>query len=273
MSNTRLIKLEEDFIPTHLNIKENPKLSAYLTEILGLVNQKRDTLANQLSLMNDENLPEIEEILLLQILNPLNHQLQVFMNEERVSAWDLYSLFSEAFASLSTYLSKDRKPSLTFFYFHNDFNKTFDLLQDHLREYLSQTIDQKVISLSLEETSPNVWQSKIFDKHLLEEAEFIIAVRADIPSDELRQQLSSQLKIGSTQKIHNLVNYALPGVPLTPLPVVPRRLPFFAGYVYFLLDKSHPEWQNILQSTGIAFHLSGHFPGFKMELLATFEHL
>lgn len=273
VSNTNLVKLDETFLATYLNIKTNAKLCAFLTEILGLISQKRDNLANQLSLMNDENLLEIEEVLLLQILNQYEQYLQNLANEERVSAFDFYSLLSGAYAAFSTYLSKNRKPDFSFLYFHNDFNKTFDPLQENLREYLSHTIQQKAFSLSLKEESLNLWSATIFDKNLLDEAEFIIAVSADIPTEELRQQLPSQLKIGSIEGIHNLVNYAIPGVNITALSVVPRRLPFFAGYVYFLLDKSHSEWQNILESTGVAFHLSGNFPSFKIEFLASYEEL
>ncbi|MBY0462871.1 MAG: type VI secretion system baseplate subunit TssK [Alphaproteobacteria bacterium] len=273
INNTGLIKLDETFLPTFLNSKASEKLSSLLTEMLGLISQKRDTLANQLSVMNDENLPEIEEVLFLQILNQYEQHLQNLANEERVTAFDLYSFLSQAFAAFSTYLSKSRKPDSNFLYYHNDFNKTFDPLAESLREYLSHTIQQKVFSLLLKQESSNLWSTTIFDKDLLDEADFVIAVSADIPSEELHQQLPSQLKIGSIDGIHDLITYAIPGINLTLLSVVPRRMPYFAGHVYFLLDKSHPEWQNILQSTGIAFHLSGNFPNFKMEFLASSEEL
>jgi type VI secretion system protein ImpJ len=77
-----------------------------------------------------------------------------------------------------------------------------------------------------------------------------------------------QLKLGPVEKIRDLVNLQLPGVPVLPLPVAPRQIPYHAGFVYFELDQSHDLWAQLKTSGGIAMHLPDDFPGLGLELWA-----
>jgi type VI secretion system protein ImpJ len=99
-------------------------------------------------------------------------------------------------------------------------------------------------------------------------AVFILAARADLPAEELRRRFPAQSKIGPAEKIRDLVNLQLPGLPVQPLPVAPRQIPFHAGYVYFELDQTHEMWSQLKGSAGIALHVSGEFPGLGLELWA-----
>jgi len=69
-------------------------------------------------------------------------------------------------------------------------------------------------------------------------------------------------------KIRDLVMAALPGVPVHPVPVAPRHIPFHAGFVYFELDQSNELWNQIRTSGEIAMFVSGDFPGLTMEFWA-----
>ena len=78
----------------------------------------------------------------------------------------------------------------------------------------------------------------------------------------------SQIKIGTVEKIRDLVNLQLPGIGLRALPVAPRQIPYHAGLVYFELDRSHELWRELESSGGFAMHLSGDFPGINMQFWA-----
>ena len=96
---------------------------------------------------------------------------------------------------------------------------------------------------------------------------FILAARADLPAEELRRRFPAQLKIGPVEKIRDLVNSALPGVPVNAVPVAPRQIPFHAGFAYFELDQSHELWARSTTSGGIAMHVAGEFPGLATGVL------
>jgi type VI secretion system protein ImpJ len=70
------------------------------------------------------------------------------------------------------------------------------------------------------------------------------------------------------ERIRQLVNAALPGIELKPLPVAPRQIPFRAGYTYFELDQHSQFWKEMSSSGGFAMHVGGDFPGLEMEFWA-----
>ena len=108
----------------------------------------------------------------------------------------------------------------------------------------------------------------IADRKLISNADFVLAVEADIPPEKIRSHFAAQSKIGPVEEIRQLVNSALPGIQLTPLPVAPRQIPYHSKSVYFSVDGSSPLWGKMTTTGGIAVHVSGDYPGLKMELWA-----
>ena len=100
---------------------------------------------------------------------------------------------------------------------------------------------------------------------------FVLCVQADVPTENLRRLFPSQVKIGAVEHIRDLVNVAIPGIAVRPLPVAPRQLPYHSGTVYFDLDRSGPLWKQLQKpggSGGLALFVGGEFPGLEMELWA-----
>ena len=78
----------------------------------------------------------------------------------------------------------------------------------------------------------------------------------------------SQTKIGSIDNIRDLINLQLPGIEMKPMPVVPRALPYHAGYTYFELDKASDEWNALTNTAAIAVHIAGDFANLSLQLWA-----
>jgi type VI secretion system protein ImpJ len=97
---------------------------------------------------------------------------------------------------------------------------------------------------------------------------FVLSVQADMATETLRKMFPAQVKIGAVEHIRELVNVALPGIGIRPLPVAPRQIPFHAGASYFELDRNSPHWQQMQSSGGFAIHVSGEFPNLRLELWA-----
>ena len=103
---------------------------------------------------------------------------------------------------------------------------------------------------------------------MFKQAVFVLAVRADMPADDLLRRFPLTVKIGSVEKIKDLVNLALPGITLRPLPVAPRQIPYHAGFAYFELERGSPHWADLETSGGIAIHVGGNLPGLQLEFWA-----
>ena len=124
------------------------------------------------------------------------------------------------------------------------------------------------IPIPIEAKKFGISVATVADRALYTTAVFILAARADLPAEELRRRFPAQLKLGPVEKIRDLVNLQLPGVPVHPVPVAPRQIPYHAGFVYFELDQTNELWGQLKTSGGVALHVAGEFPGLALEFWA-----
>ena len=96
----------------------------------------------------------------------------------------------------------------------------------------------------------------------------VLAVKAQLPVEQLQQQFPLQSKIADPEQIRERIALQLPGVALRHLPVAPRHLPYHAGFSYFELDQQHPDWTPLIRSAQLALHVAGEFPGLELQLWA-----
>jgi type VI secretion system protein ImpJ len=169
---------------------------------------------------------------------------------------------------LSTFTTGAKRPPRLDTYQHNRLRESFEPVIAALRASLSAVLEQAAIPIPIEAKKFGIHVAAVADRTLYSTAVFVLAARADLAAEELRQRFPAQIKIGPVEKIRDLVNLQLPGVPLHPAPVAPRQIPYHAGFVYFELDQSHELWNQLKSSGGIAFHVGGEFPALAMELWA-----
>ncbi len=129
-------------------------------------------------------------------------------------------------------------------------------------------LEQTALAIPVQERKFGVWVAVIPDPGLLDNAQFVLAVRADLPSEELRRRLPSTAKIGPVEQIRDLVNLQLPGIGLAPMAVAPRQIPYHAGHVYFEFETQSPLWRALRGAGGLALHLGNEFPGLGVQLWA-----
>ena len=153
-------------------------------------------------------------------------------------------------------------------YRHEQLRETFLPVMEDLRQSLSMVMDTHAVPIPLEERQFGIRVAVMRDPELLKSATFVLMVNAHLPPETVRNSFPRQVKIGSVEKIRDLVNLQLPGIALRPLPVAPRQLPFRAGHTYFELDKGSEYWQQLATSAGFAMHVAGEFPGLHMEFWA-----
>jgi type VI secretion system protein ImpJ len=133
---------------------------------------------------------------------------------------------------------------------------------------LSEVLEHGAISIPIESKKFGISVAIVADRALFSTHVFVLAARADLPAEELRRRFPAQLKVGPVEKIRDLVTLQLPGVPVQPVPVAPRQIPFHAGFAYFELDQTSELWQQLKSSGGVALHIAGEFPGLALEFWA-----
>jgi type VI secretion system protein ImpJ len=264
----RQVVLDDRFIPTVLDSKAAPRLAKFIAELQGLFHQRGEALAGRVSATGRGSAAEIAEFLLLQVVNRYEPLVAHFVSAGLVHPEDLYRFCVSAAGELATLTSSSKRPPAFPAYQHERLRETYDPVMTAMRAALSAVLEQAAIPIPIEPKKFGISVATVVDRALFGSAVFILAARADMQTEDLRRRFPAQLKLGPVERIRDLVNLQLPGVPVSALPVAPRQIPFHAGFVYFELDQSNELWQQLRSSGGIGMHVAGEFPGLKMEFWA-----
>jgi type VI secretion system protein ImpJ len=239
-----------------------------MTELQGLLHQRADALAGRVSATGRGGAAEIAEFLMLQTINRYEPLVTHFVDGGLVHPEDVYRLCAAAAGELSTFTAVSKRPPKFPAYEHTRLRESFEPVIAALRSALSAVFDQAAIEIPIEPKKFGLNVATVGDRSLFKSAVFVLAVRSDMPAEELRRRFPAQLKIGPVEKIRDLVNLQLAGVPVQAVPVAPRQIPYHAGFVYFELDQGNDHWAQLQTSGGVALHVAGEFPGLKMQFWA-----
>lgn len=262
------VVLEEHYIPTVLNANEALRLAAFLKELQGLLHHRGEALAARAVASVRGAAAEIADFLMLQSVNRYEPVIDHYVSSRLVHPEDLYRLCLEIAGDLATLTTNSRRPEKLPSYRHEDLRACYDPLMAALRAHLSVVLEQNAVPIPLQKKRFNIEVGMVNDKALFENAAFVLAARAEVPAEELRRGFPAQVTIASVEAIAKLVNDHLPGVPIQALSVVPRQIPFHAGYTYFELDRNHARFRELRSGGGIAIHVPDSFPGLALELWA-----
>lgn len=262
------IILDAKFVPPCLNIKVSPVLTSFLQELQGLLHNRGVDLAARVTKPGVSGLSSMLDFLLLQLVNRYEAFMHHFARLENLHPEHLYEELLKLYGELATVTNPDKRLNQKLEYKHDDLAKTFLPVIDGLRQSLSVVLDQTAIPLEIQNSQQGIRVALLKDKSLLDDANFILAVKANVSADNLRNRFPAQIKIGPVEKIRGLINIQLPGIALEVLSVAPPEIPYHAGFTYFKLDRNSQFWKYMSSSSGFAFHISGDFPGLELEFWA-----
>nr|WP_314539448.1 type VI secretion system baseplate subunit TssK [uncultured Massilia sp.] len=264
----RQVVLDAAYCPPALRIEAAAPLAGFVDELVGLLRQRAESLAARLSQPGAAGAAEVADFLLLQVLNRGQALVMHLAATAGLHPEALYRELVQLAGELATFSQADRLAPRYPAYRHDALAESFAPLMLDLRRALAAVLDAHTVAIPLEERQFGIRVAVLPDQDLLRSATFVLAVQAHMPPEAIRSTFPPQVKLGSVEKIRDLVNLQLPGIGLRPLPVAPRQLPFLAGYTYFELDRGSECWQQLLHSAGFAMHVAGNFPGLQMRFWA-----
>ena len=235
--------LDEAFYPMSLHINAMPAFMKKLAELSDLISLRTQNIVSRIGRPEQSGVGKVHPLSVYELLASLRSELTTFVLKER---------FSETFYD----------------YLHENPATSLEPLFNDIKSYLSIVTNTKVVPLPVVARQYGIYTAQVNDASLYSTAEFIIAVKAHLQPELLKNQFIQQTKISSIEQINQLVHLQLPGVPVSALPVAPRYLPYHSGFMYFQLDKTSPYWENLLTSSGFGFHITGNYPGLEIEFWA-----
>ena len=260
------VMFDDRYIPPTLDIDAAARLGGGLSDIVGRASQRAEELALRAVEATDGGSDTFVSFLLLQALNrwiPVMEHLQFLptVHPER-----LYEMLVSMAGELATLIRAERKAPPLPRYDHENPQTCFEPVFDLLQSMLSAVFERSAMQLPLNQAGPGAYVSPITDHNLYASGYFYLAVAAASPVEEIRGLFPSVAKIGPVQKMRQIVDSALPGVPLRHTPTPPPQLRVLPGFVYFELDRGVADWREFQQATALGLHVAGDWPQLKLEL-------
>ncbi|MCH8498327.1 MAG: type VI secretion system baseplate subunit TssK [Marinobacter sp.] len=264
--NEKEVKIDRNFMPPSLDVNRCSPLASLLREVLAMVKQRAKALSVRMQ-KGAEQSTTLFDVLMLQTLNRWQPILEHYQHRDGLHPEKLYETLVALIGEMATFTRAEKCAPELPVYRHEKLTETYGDLAAVLSQSLSTVLEQTAVALKLEEAQFGIRVAPLTDKSVLS-GQLVLAVRADLTTEEIRRRLPTQIKLGPVEHIRDLVNNHLPGIPISALPVAPRQIPYHAGYHYFLLDGQSDRWQQLKQSGGLALHIAGNFPGLALELWA-----
>ena len=233
-----------------------------------MLHHRGEALAGTVAATSRGAAAQIEDYLTLQVVNRFEPIVSHLAGSGLHHPEHLYGVLLDLAGELATFTLPSKRPPALPPYRHLRLAESFDPLIATIERELAAVKEPNAIRIPIEPREFGLSVATVSDPGLFSSAVFVLAAKADVPAEELRRRFPTQLKVGPVEKIRDLVMLALAGVPVTALPVAPRQLPYHAGHAYFELDQSHPLWNELKTSGGVALHVPSDFPGLAMEFWA-----
>jgi type VI secretion system protein ImpJ len=262
-------RLDSALIPPVNVYAASTLLQGWLTEIHGLLHLRADAMAERLSVASTRggDAAEVSEYLILQLLNRYEPILTHLLKAKAAAPEVLYMHLAALSGELSTFVrTQTRRPAAHAAYQHEAPHLCLKPLVDDLRFLLNVVLERAAQRIDIMPQPHGIRLAVLDPNEVRRFTTFVLAVTADVAADLLQQQFPAQTKIGPSERLADLIRSHLPGIPLQPLPVPPRQIPFHAGAVYFELSQQHPLWEQVEKYGGLAFHVAGSFPGLHVDL-------
>lgn len=260
-------RLDEEWIPPALRIGASPRLASFVEEILGGLTSRIETLAGRLSGAMPQTPAQQLDFMLLQASNRWARLLAHWADAGAEHPERLYATFVQMAGEFATFTEQSHRLAAYAPYRHEDLQRSFARVMADLRRIMAWMRDTGAERIPLQQRA-NWFRGRVRNVELLKAAVFYLVVKADMPVEALRRDFPRQVKIGALRQLDDLVNSALSGIAVSPLPTHPPQLPFQPGTVCFELDRASPYWEAAKATADLGLHVSDMFPNITLELWA-----
>ncbi len=258
-----LPEIDEDFIPSVLTVEVWPILARdYVRAIYDLISQKVVVLAEQVVSRGigggSQEPGDLDRLLMLMALNEAVTTLRCVAFSRRTHPYDVYLELCRIIGRLAIF-SPSRKPEDVPTYDHDDLakifkwaKKTITMLINQIRNYSYERVDFLGAEQRMEVSINPKWFS--------DQWEWYVGVNyGSATRRECIETLSPgrlDWKIGSREKVDDIFRLKMQGVEMHLVSHPPRALPTSGPWVFFQVDKSGQEWNNVVANQSLAVRFS-----------------
>ena len=236
-----------DYIPPSLRYDVHPTLPDFLAELEGKLESIAASRVGYILNPQARGTADVRDLLVLELVNRARPQILHLREQGTIHPERLYQLLVGLAGEMATYAAGDRRPPPFAVYHHPEPGTAFQPLIKTIRQLLVglAKIEGKAVPVPLHVHKSGIRTTEDTTPELFKESSFVLAVRAAVPTEQVRNRFPRLSVIGPAEEFQDLFTSRLRGIGLEALPVAPRQIPFHSGMTYFELDRSNAYWQRL----------------------------
>ncbi|PCE27323.1 type VI secretion system-associated protein [Paraburkholderia acidicola] len=264
-------ELDLAFVPPCLLLSASAQLTSRMNRLSDILSAKSASLAVRRRERSDQIADyAVADVSLFWLLHSVNSTwpdlarlcLAPEQHPER-----LYGVLARLAGSLLTFSTTETLQAIPS-YNHHAPEPVFAELESLIRTLLDTVIPSRVVPIALERARGTAWIGKILDKRLVDGADYYLSVQSGLPAHALLEQLPRLCKAGAPDEVEQIVNSALPGIPLRAMSRLPAAIPIRIENQYFALDSTHPAFKRMVTAHACQFYVPTSIPDVSLELYA-----
>ncbi len=265
---------DPSFIPPCLQISASERLLVIARTLVDILDEKSASLSRaRRATAQGRAGYSSEEIASFWFVHTVNESLSVLRHlavSERGHPEQLYIEMSRLAGALCTFGLESHPESLPA-YNHDDLEKCFGPLNQHIRAHLELVVPSNCVQIPLVQAGKNFRNGDVLDQRCLDRARWVLAVRAETGEAEIIAKSPRLIKICSKDLLPELVKTALPGLGLVHLPIPPSAIAPKVEFQYFGISRTGNSWEHIVQTRKVGVYVPDDLPGAEIELLVVLE--
>lgn len=263
------------FIPPCLQITASNRIMEILRVLIEIIEEKSATLlqarGNRGRFQAGMSSTDVATFWFLHTLNASLAPLRHLYYSKRGHPEEAFKEMSRLGAALCTFGLQTHPRSLPL-YDHQDLQRCFDELNDHILRHLEIVVPTRTLSIALQSAGNYLWTGDITDQRCLDRAKWIFSIHSAIGEAELISKTPHLVKLCSAKFVPELVKRALPGLTLTHVPVPPSAIAAKVDHQYFLVNRAGPCWEHIVLTRQVGIYLPGELSDPELELLVIIDN-
>lgn len=261
---------DDQFIPPTLHLGAHPATPLIGRRLLAALRGKSQMLGARRRERGDQ-LAEFgsSDVTLFWLLNTVNRsytELAHLLQHPGLHPEQLYRGLSALAGSLLTFSLRGELGDIPA-YDHQDPAPALVQLDGLIRDLLDNVVPNQCIVIDLEQNKPSFHIGRLHDPRLAD-ADFYIAVSADMASGKLLELVPRAFKVGAPDEIEVVVNSAMPGVVLNAVSRLPSAIPLRLDKHYFAIEPQGRVYERMLAAQAVCFYVPNAFENLKLELMA-----
>ena len=251
-------EIDPDYIPPVLSCEAWPPLKNILTRIYDQLSGTADRLASQMIdrgvAFESGHREDLERILKLQSINTALGYLMNLPFVQGIHPLTAYSELCRVVGLLAIFHAERRMPTKIPRYDHDDLGTCFRAI----RESLDISEEQKRAYIKRPFVGAGLQMQVRLDREWLEPSwTFFIGVESKLSFTEVDRLLMQRLdmKVGNSEEVDTIYQYARAGVYLIPATDPPRDLPQ-NRWTYWKVDRSSDAWQSVERTLNLGIRFN-----------------